>query len=269
VSAGTHETGPGSSALSEAGQRQKDHYEAIHDAYEDAYFDAASMAYRERFIYGPLFAGLALDGLDVAELASGSGLNSLALRRRAPGVRLTGFDVSAQACAAYRRYVGRPAVECDLTLPLATQLRFDCAFVIGGLHHCVRNLGQALANAAGLLRPGGRLLMVEPNSDYLLEGLRRRWYRADRQYFDAATEHALAHDEIARLAAPSFVPERVEFLGGPGYFLVLNSLLFRIPSRLKAGIAPPLLAVDSLYNRLPGRAPFPYFVASWRRSGGT
>jgi SAM-dependent methyltransferase len=119
------------------------------------------MSYRERFLYGPLLSGLHLDGLDVAELACGSGFNSLALRQRAPGVRLTGFDVSAHACAAHRANVGAPALECDLTLPIDARKTFDCAF-IGGLHPCVRNLPQALTNAARMLRPGGRLLMVEP-----------------------------------------------------------------------------------------------------------
>ena len=39
---------------------QKAHYEAIHDAYEAHYYDAPSMAYRDRFIYGPLVKRLDL-----------------------------------------------------------------------------------------------------------------------------------------------------------------------------------------------------------------
>lgn len=252
-------------AISDAGLRQKLHYEAIHTAYEDAYFDGPSMEYRKRFIYTPLFSDLNLDGLAVAELASGSGFNSLALRERAPHVRLTGFDVSARACAAYRSNVGAPAVECDLTLPFDASTTFDCAFIIGGLHHCVGNLPQALANAARLLHPGGHLLMVEPNADYLLEGARRWWYRADSRYFDADTEQALNHDRLLELVPGVFVAERVEFMGGPAYFLVMNSLLFRLPPRLKRLIAGPLISFEETYNRLPGRSPFPYFVARWLR----
>jgi hypothetical protein len=56
--------------------RQKQHYEAIHTNYEDHYYDAQSMAYRERFYYDPLFEGLDLNGCRVADLASGSGHNS-------------------------------------------------------------------------------------------------------------------------------------------------------------------------------------------------
>jgi SAM-dependent methyltransferase len=258
-------TSTASGPVSEAGSRQRDHYEAIHSAYERTYFDAESMAYRERFIYDPLFEGLTLDGCDVAELACGSGFNSLALRRRFPLARVRGFDVSSQACASYRELVQAPAYQCDLTLPLETDASVDCAFIIGGLHHCVRNLPQVLANAARLVRKGGTLLMVEPNAEYLLEGLRRLWYRADRRYFDADTEHALAHDHLVELAGSGFSPERVRFLGGPGYFLVLNSLLFRIPPRVKAMVARPLMSADHAYNQLPGRALFPYFVARWRR----
>lgn len=263
---GTKASPEAGTSLSDAGSRQKEHYEAIHSAYEEAYFDRPSMMYRERFIYDPLFEGVSLHDSDVAELASGSGFNSIALRRRFPSARVCGFDVSSQACQTYRDLVGAPAYECDLTVPLDGEPSFDCAFIIGGLHHCVRNLPQALANAARLVRRGGTLLMVEPNAEYVLEGARRLWYKADRRYFDAATEHALAHDRLVELSAGAFVPEHVRFLGGPGYFLVLNSLLFRIPPWAKSLLASPLMAIDSACNQLPGRAPFPYFVARWRRT---
>jgi hypothetical protein len=37
--------------------RQKLHYETIHLDYEDHYYDAQSMRFREQFYYGPLFEG--------------------------------------------------------------------------------------------------------------------------------------------------------------------------------------------------------------------
>jgi len=249
---------------SDISQRQKQHYERIHDAYVDHYFDRHSMAYRDRFIYRPLFEGLDLNDKAVADLACSSGQNSLELLRFFPRAQITGFDISAKACADYRANVGRPAIEIDLTKGARLDARFDAALVVGGLHHCVADLPATLETIAGLLEPGGLLLMMEPNADFVLEGARQLWYRHD-SYFDAATEHALSHDALARLAASWFRPRDVRHMGGPGYFLILNSLIFRLPKALKAVLAEPLSAVDQLYNRLPGQAPFPYFLARWER----
>src|ERR1700741_147451 len=90
--------------------RQKAHYEAIHSDYEDHYYDAESMAFRERFYYDPLFAGLDLNGCSVADLASGSGHNSLAVLRRFPKAVVTGFDISRAAGEDYLKNVGRPCL---------------------------------------------------------------------------------------------------------------------------------------------------------------
>jgi SAM-dependent methyltransferase len=144
-------------------------------------------------------------------------------------------------------------------------MRADAAIIVGGLHHCVADLPKTFRSISHLVKPGGLLLMFEPNRQYLLEGARRLWYRADK-YFDAGTEAALNHDDIARIAAPWFVPESCRFMGGPAYFLIFNSLLFRIPVKAKRFLASPLFALESMYNLLPGRRPYPYFVARWTRN---
>jgi hypothetical protein len=135
---------------------------------------------------------------------------------------------------------------------------------MGGLHHCVSNLPGALDTVAAMLRPGATLLMFEPNRDYLLEFARRLWYRADA-YFDAETEAALSHDSLLQQAGPMFAPKKLTYFGGPAFYLVYNSLVFRVPHRLKAAISPPLLAVERAFNSLPGRWPFASFVAQWER----
>ena len=245
--------------------QQKRHYEAIHTDYEDHYYDAESMAYRERFYYDPLFEGLDLNGWMVADLASGSGHNSVALLKRFPKAVVTGFDISTSACEAYRHNVGRPAIEADLTRPLDHPDRFDAAMVVGGLHHCVVDLPAAVDNLANMLKPGGRLMMLEPNCAFALEGARRLWYRLDK-YFDAATERALTPSELLEHAGARFIPERIAYYGGPGYFLISQSLLFRIPKLVKRAISPPLMAVERTFNRLPLPWLHPYFVARWVRT---
>jgi SAM-dependent methyltransferase len=252
--------------MSESSTRQQVHYERIHDDYENHYYDATSMAFRERFIYDIMFRGLNLNGKDVADLAAGSGHNSRAVQQRFPQAKVAGFDISPSACESYRRIVGAEAFELDLTSQSPPRPRFDVAMIVGGLHHCVSNLPGTFRTISGLLRPGGLLLMYEPNERYALEALRKLWYRHDR-YFDAQTEHALDHDESVALAArSSFVPVECTYGGGPAYFLIYNSMIFRIPVAIKRYMAPPLFALESAYNKLPWKACFPTFIARWQKS---
>jgi SAM-dependent methyltransferase len=226
------------------------------------------MAYRRRFIYRHLFAGLDLNGTRVIELACGSGHNTLELLRRFPRADVRGLDISPKACAAFRRATGRECFEVDLTdrwavLPPPA----DVAFVVGGLHHCHNALPAAFGTIGRLLRGGGLLLMVEPNARFFLDRVRRAWYARDR-WFREEEEAALDHDRLLELAGSRFREVSVRYVGGPAYFLIQNSLVMRVPLRLKPAIAPLLFAGDSLYERLPGSAPFPVVIARWMMSAG-
>jgi SAM-dependent methyltransferase len=248
-----------------AALRQKQHYEAIHDDYERHYYDPSSMAFRNEFVYDVLFAGLDLNDKVVADLASGSGHNSLAVMQRFPRAQVVGFDISSKACDAYEKSTGRRAYQVDLMSASTNGVKADVAMVIGGLHHCAANLPQTLANIAHMVRPGGLLLMYEPNRQYILEGPRQLWYRLDK-YFDEETETALNYAALATMASEHFSPIVCRYMGGPAYFLIYNSLLFRLSSGLKTHIAPSLFALERWYNRLPGSWWFPYFVARWQRT---
>lgn len=244
--------------------RQKELYEEIHDDYEAHYYDGPSRAFRERFMWDVLFRGVDLSGKTVADLACGSGVNTLALLERFPDAQPVGFDISAKACAAYTRNTGFPAHELDLTKGGDPGVQVDAAMVWGGIHHCVADLEGTFQTIARLVRPGGWLLMSEPNRRYVLESARTLWYRMD-PYFDASTEAALDHERIGDLASPWFERHSVDFLGGPAYFLIYNSLILRVPRKAKTAIAPPLFLAERLYNHLPGRFWYPYFLARWRR----
>lgn len=247
---------------------QAEHYDTILRDYEDHYYDSSSMAYRRRYIYRTLFDGLELNGKSVVELACGSGFNTTEMLARFPHAQVTGLDISPKSCAAFTRNTGREAIVFDLTASDAPSPgSFDCAFVVGGLHHCVRDLPATVQNLRRLVKPGGLLLMVEPNAGYVLNAVRRRWYKADR-WFQEADEAPLHHGDLAAMAKESFEPLSVSYLGGPAYFLILNSLIVRLPLKLKAVVAPLAFAADDVYNRLPGGSPFPMFIARWRRRDG-
>jgi SAM-dependent methyltransferase len=245
--------------------KQKEHYEFIHDNYEHHYFDKSSMAYRSRFVYDELFRDLDLNNKLVADLASGSGYNSLAILDRFPSCSPIGFDISQKACDSYRKIVKRDAYLIDLTAGIDPGMRVDVAMIFGGLHHCISNLSATFRTIAHIIKPNGLLLMFEPNSRYFLEGVRKLWYSTDK-YFEYDTEAALDHDKISAIGAHNFSPKYCRYMGGPAYFLIYNSLVFRIPQRFKKHIAPPLFILESGYNKLPGRFWYPYFIARWQRN---
>jgi len=165
----------------------------------------------------------------------------------------------------YRRVAGGAAYRFDLTGSSVPPVNVDAGLIIGGLHHCVADLQMTLRNVATMIKPGGSLMMMEPNSDYLLEAFRRIWYRLDR-LTDADTERALDHQELVELAQLYFEPQLVVYFGGPAYFFILNSMMTRVPLGLKPYIAPTLFSIESLYNHIPGRWAYPVFLAQWLRT---
>jgi SAM-dependent methyltransferase len=245
--------------------RQKRHYTEIHDAYEAHYYDASSLKYRSRFIYQWLFDDVDLSNASVADLACGSGYNSLAVMERFSGVRTVGFDISEPACESYRRTTGNAAHVIDLTRPAGITEAFDGAIVVGGLHHCVANLPQTLRNIAAMVKPDGYLLMMEPSADFALNVVRDKWYASDK-YFDAPTEQALSHAAILKQAAPYFEGHAVRYFGGLAYFLVLNSLIMRVPLAVKPILWPIVKPIEVAFGGIPWSGIYPCFLAKWKRT---
>jgi SAM-dependent methyltransferase len=246
--------------------RQKQHYTAIHDDYEAHYYDAPSMKYRSYFIYDWLFDGIDLNNKRIADLACGSGHNSLALIERFEGVETIGFDISEPACGSYRRTTGHAAYPIDLTKPNEISEQFDGAIVVGGLHHCVADLDQTLKNIARMVKPGGHLMMMEPSADFALNVVRDKWYASDK-YFDAPTEQALSHSSILNQASPYFEVEAVRYFGGLAYFLILNSLIMRVPLGVKPFLWPVVKPIEAAFSNIPIPSMYPCFLAKWKRTG--
>ena len=232
--------------MSDHAESQKALFERMHDEYERHYFDEQSMAYRRRRIYPHVFAGKDLRGKRVADLCCGSGFNSLEIRRMFPGAETVGFDVSAPAVRAYREFVGADAYEFDATSgqPPAEAGAFDFVVCFGGLHHCVADLPGAFRAIRALLGGKGELLVHEAQAGYFLNGVRKLWYRLDR-HFDPSSERAVSLGELE--SAAGVRARRVRYGGGGlAFYLVYNSMIFRVPRMVKRVISPPLIALDGI-----------------------
>lgn len=243
--------------------RQKELFEEIHDTYYESSDDATAQAYKERFVYNHILESLG-DSRSVIELASGIGATVGWLKKQRPHLQIAGCDISERAAADFRKRHSAPCHVADLTKPFDAGATYDAVVVMGGIHHLVADLDTAFANIRALLNPGGRLIMIEPNSDYYLEPFRRIWYKIDKNNFDAVNEHALSHPEIFKKHGAGYDLLKVTYLGGvANYFLVLNYVL-RIPNWVKKFIARPLMGFERVYHKLPGALPFASFIACWR-----
>ena len=244
--------------------RQKAHYQRIHDAYGAHYYDSTSLDYRRHFIFDEIAKLVDFSALRIADIACGEGYNSVLLRERFPSACPEGFDISPSACAAYRRVVGCAAHQADLTQEMKPTGTFHGAIVIGGLHHCVANLPKALSNLAALVEVGSKVALVEPNINFIGQSTRDFWYRRD-DYFEAETERALDPAQLLAATGGAFCEVATRYFGGPAYFLILNSLVTRVPLSIKRLAAPPLFWAETAWNALPGKRMFPAFLSVWER----
>jgi hypothetical protein len=106
--------------------------------------------------------------------------------------------------------------------------------------------------------------MMEPSTAFILEPVRKLWYRADPM-FDSRSESALDHNALLRSARHLFRLNDFRSFGGPGCFFIQNSMILRIPLWFKDKLAPAFLAVEGLWNRLPWPSCHNFFRARWIR----
>ncbi|GEJ58500.1 ubiquinone/menaquinone biosynthesis methyltransferase [Anaeromyxobacter diazotrophicus] len=108
-----------------------------------------------------LIGALALrDGERLLDLCAGTMDVAAEARRRAPGLAVVGADFSREMLARGAAKTGLPAAQADaLALPFASG-RFDAATVAFGVRNLER-LDQGLSELARVLRPGGRLGVLE------------------------------------------------------------------------------------------------------------
>ena len=244
---------------------QKALWERIHDEYDGSLNDELAEAYLVEFAYEPMLRLVPNDARTVLEITSGTGPLSSWLRSRRPELEFTGSDISEKACAEYERFNRAPCLLTDLTKPVQFRRLFDVVVVSFGIHHLVIDLDTAMANIAGALKSGGALIMSEPNADYLLEPIRRIWYRLDRRHFEAKSEHALSHGRLAGRYASLFCAEHVEYRGGPLIHLFLHSMIIGLPPSVRLRLAPAAMAAERRYAVIPSKGFFSFFIARWIR----
>lgn len=241
---------------------QRDHYSEISEEYEAHYSDASSLDYRLKFIYRPMFAGVPLAGMKVLDAMCGSGQTTeFLLDKRA---EVTGLDISEVVVDSFKARWSDCDAICrsllDSSLPDAS---FDCVAIVGGLHHIQPNVSRAVKEIHRVLKPGGYFCFMEPHSGSFPDLIRKFWYKHDRYFSD--NEAAIDVRALEQEFAPHFAFKRMEYLGNVAFLLVLNSLIFRIPARLKPLYSPLLLKLEALICKLQGKRTSCFVVGQWQK----
>lgn len=144
-----------------------------HNQYQRQYFDQTlkktmvpeATPYVARQVDEALRAARWTPGDRVLEVGCGMGRYTLPLAER--GVRVTGLDLSPVLLERLQEYnAGRfelPLHAADLREPPAALLgQFDLALGFFMLHH-LHSLDECFAGLARVLKPGGRIVFLEPN----------------------------------------------------------------------------------------------------------
>lgn len=243
-------------------QLQQDHYADIAAEYEAHYSDAWSLNYRREFIYGPMFEGINLAGIKVLDAMCGSGQTTEHLLLSKADV--TGLDISSVVVDSFRaRWLNCRAICRSLLDSGLPNHSFDCVVIVGGLHHIQPNVSRAIREIHRVLKPGGYFCFMEPHSGSFPDLVRQFWYKHDRFFSDS--EAAIDVSALEQEFASDFAFNRVKYLGNLAFLFVLNSLIFRIPVRLKPVYSPFLLRLESMISKLQGRRTSCFVVGQWQK----
>lgn len=247
---------------------QQAHFEHIHNDYVNGYEDICSIHYKSRCIYPHVSTAInkfVRPGGTVLEIACGSGKNAELIKLQLQeGINIVGSDISRRAVLDFKELHGDgSSFVWDFTKQFNSEAKYDAVLILGGVHHMINGLEILIKNIERILLPGGIFIFVEPNGRFM-DRLRKFWYQRDK-YFDANDEEAINHDHLFTNYGKDFDLQSITYIGGPGFFLILQSLILRIPKFIKRIITRPATAFDKLYEKIAPPGFLPAFVAVWKK----
>ena len=242
--------------------RQRALFDALADDYEAHYDDSASQRFRDRFIHGPLYGNLPLEGARVLDAMCGSGETTRFLVDQ--GAIVDGLDISGKCIERYRqRWPSCRAHNASILKTGLPDQMYDLVVIVGGLHHLHPHVDQAMEEIYRILKPGGCLCFAEPHQGSLADVARRFWYRHDPIFED--NEAAIDIEGLKQRHSGKYQLLSKEYMGNLAYLLVLNSMIFRVPRWFKRLYAPALLRLEWLTGPIQGRRLSCVAICRWRR----
>ncbi len=245
-------------------QLQSKHFDNIAAKYSAHYGDSWSQRYRRQFMNEPMLGSIPLSRANTIEAMAGAGETTAYLLEK--GALVTGVDISQEQMDLFHKRF--PNCETRCTSMLSTGLAsntYDCVVVLGGLHHLHPNVDEAVQEIHRILKTGGYFCFVEPHKGALPDWIRQLWYKSDSLF--ASNEAAIDVDLLKTRWSSQFKFLKEEYKGNIAYLFVYNSLIFRIPLRLKPLYSPFLLRMESLVERIiHGKFLSCFVVCQWKKT---
>ncbi len=162
------------------------------------------------------------DSATIAELGCGSGRMLRVLKRRFPHCKLLGLDVAAESLQQVDASMARIRGGM-LRLPF-TNDSFAAVFLVESLEHSLRPR-QAVEEALRVLRPGGRILLIDKHRTWQARCIHEPWER----WFtlEEVTDWLSLHAEV----------ERAEFLPAGGRDVPAGLFCLWTATKRMAGLA--------------------------------
>ncbi len=244
-------------------QIQSELFDRIGNQYELHYSDQSSQKYRAIFYNMPMTEGLDLSGKQVLEAMCGSGQTTQFLASK--GAKVTGLDISSQMTDSFKKSFPTYKVITGSILDTGLEdASFDCVVLVGGLHHLHPYVENAIDEIYRVLKPDGYFCFVEPHAKSLPDKARKLWYRFDKNFFEK-NEGSIDFDELAAKNITRFKVLKTKYLGNVAYMLVLNTLILRIPQRIKRYYTPFLLKIEFFLSRFQTKTFSCFIVGQWQK----
>jgi len=249
--------------LSDAEQLQQDHFNNIATQYAAHYGDRWSQKYRRRFINRPLLENIDLRGQKVVDAMCGNGEATGYFLEL--GAKVTGIDISEAEINTFRSRWPNCQAQCASVLSSGLDSNaYDCVVIVGGLHHLHPHVLEAVEEFHRILKVGGHLCFMEPHKGSLPDIIRQVWYRRDKLF--AANEEAIDLERMKQTFAGKFKFRKEKYIGNLAFLFVFNSLIFRIPLRLKAFYSGTLIFLESIIERFQRKATSCIVICQWQKT---
>jgi SAM-dependent methyltransferase len=172
---------------------QKRIFNEVSKTYDQFHSSAVSVEYR-RAIYSKI-SEIHKKNLIILDALCGGGANSILLSEN--GNKVVAVDISEEQCKLYKLRHPRNEIICASILDVALPKEFFDVIYLDSLHHLHPHVNKAMDKFYELLKPGGVLILWEPNEDSIFNWARILWYKLDRKYF-APNEAAINLKDLAK-----------------------------------------------------------------------
>ncbi len=248
--------------------KQAEHYKKIHETYQNHYFDRYSRYYRKKIIFNKIIKFIETSN-STLDIGCGGPENYFELKKISKKIKVYhGVDISKDAVDLFKEKTlnKNSAFVADFSSKkLKIKKKYDCLLFLGSLHHMTRNLEGVIHNCSKFLKKNGILILVEPNAAFL-NSIRNLWYRLSDD-FDHENERALSIEEINCLCKKNnFSNLYLKFTGNIGFYVILNSMILKIPKWIKRITYKPLIFFDQFFEKLNLKYASAIHISVWKKN---